>query len=173
MDMVLKGLRDKEVFVYIDDILIATETKERHFEVLKLVLEALRAANLKFKPQKCIFLCDRVAFLGHEVTRSGVRVDPSKIERIQQYPRPTCVAEMRAFLGLCGYYRKLVFGFSKIAQPLFELTKAKAPWKWEETQENAFAKLKECLKSAPVLSQPDVEAARSGERPYAIYTDAS
>ncbi|RCN36348.1 hypothetical protein ANCCAN_17759 [Ancylostoma caninum] len=90
MDMVLKGLKNNEVFFYINDILVATETKERHFEVLRLVFEALRAANLKLMPQKCILLCEKVAFLGHEVTRKGVHVDPAKIDKIQQYPRPTC-----------------------------------------------------------------------------------
>ncbi|KAL6723861.1 hypothetical protein Aduo_018820 [Ancylostoma duodenale] len=99
MDTVLGELKDKEVFVYIDDVLIATETEERHFEVLRMVLEALRRASLKLKPQKCKIMQTRVTFLGHELDSNGVHADPEKIARILGYPTPTKLAELRTFLG--------------------------------------------------------------------------
>ncbi|XGW28157.1 hypothetical protein V3C99_008173, partial [Haemonchus contortus] len=173
MDSVLGNMIGNDVFVYIDDVLIATETKEQHMKVLRAVLEAMKRANLKLKPQKCMLLGRKVAFLGHEVDIEGVHADPAKIEKIQNYPRPTCLAEMRTFLGLCGYYRKFVLGFSSIARPLFELTNNKAPWRWHKSEEEAFEQLKASLMRPPVLAQPDIEAARSGARPFILYTDAS
>ncbi|EYC17421.1 hypothetical protein Y032_0030g2037 [Ancylostoma ceylanicum] len=173
MDRVLGSLKDREVFVYIDDILIATETEQRHYEVMLEVLRSLQDANLKLKPQKCVFMEREIAFLGHRVDEQGVHVDPEKIEKVKQYPKPTNLAQLRTFLGLCGYYRKFILNFSKVARPLFELTSQKSPWKWTSEQDEAFERLKELMTTTPVLAQPDVDAARSGERPYIIYTDAS
>ncbi|KAK6039737.1 hypothetical protein COOONC_22758 [Cooperia oncophora] len=82
----------RDVFVYIDDVLIATDTKERLIEVLRDVLEAMNGANLKLKSRKWMFR-EKVAFLGHEVDKEGVHADPAKIEKIQNYPQPTTVIE--------------------------------------------------------------------------------
>uniref|UniRef100_W6NHJ8 RNA-directed DNA polymerase n=1 Tax=Haemonchus contortus TaxID=6289 RepID=W6NHJ8_HAECO len=109
------------------------------------------AANLKLKPQKCVMMSNKVIFLGHEIAGDGKRVDPMKIEKIEKYPKPKAVAELRTFLGMCGYYRKFVLGFSRIARPLFELIIVKAPWDWNETHEEAFGELKAKLNSTPVL----------------------
>ncbi|PIO63136.1 hypothetical protein TELCIR_15279 [Teladorsagia circumcincta] len=111
-------LKDKEVFVYIDDILIATETEE------------------------------------------GTT-------------RKTNVAELRPVLVLCGYYRKIILNFSKMAQPMLMLTSQKVFWRWDAEQENSFNRLRDALFSTPVLAQPDVEGARAGTNPFIIYTDAS
>ncbi|KAL6738274.1 hypothetical protein Aduo_011837 [Ancylostoma duodenale] len=173
MDRVLGKLKDREVFVYIDDILIATKSEERHYKVLLHVLRALDEANLKLKPQKCVIMEEKIAFLGHQVDRNGIHVDPDKIEKVLAYPRPTTIAQLRTFLGLCGYYRKFVLNFSKIAQPMYDLTSQKAPWKWGDEQEVAFNRLKNALTTTPVLAQPDVVSARTGARPFIIYTDAS
>ncbi|KAK6012382.1 zinc knuckle [Ostertagia ostertagi] len=109
MDMVLKGLElEDEVFVYIDDILVATESIERHYVVLRRVFEALRKANLRLKPQKCTFFRESVSFLGHYIDKDGVRTDPEKIRKIAEYPLPTSAAELRTFLGMASYYRKFI-----------------------------------------------------------------
>ncbi|WKX98818.1 hypothetical protein Q1695_014030 [Nippostrongylus brasiliensis] len=173
MDRVLGEHKDREVFVYIDDILVATEAEERHQEVLAGVLQALRNANLKLKPQKCVFMEKEIVFLGHKVDASGLKVDPDKVTKVEQYPKPSNLGEMRTFLGLCGYYRKFIWKFASIARPLFDLTSKKVKWEWKEDQEVAFAKLKAALSTTPVLAQPDVTRARTGERPFIIYTDAS
>ncbi|EYB94915.1 hypothetical protein Y032_0166g90 [Ancylostoma ceylanicum] len=175
MDMVLGeiGVKDSEVFVYIDDILIATKTVERHYEVLCLVLTALRKANLKLKPQKCEFFKKEVSFLGHKINEEGVTTDPDKVCKIQQYPAPRNVSDLRTFLGMASYYRKFILGFSKIAKPLYNLTSPKMEWKWTAVESNAFESLKEVMTKAPVLAQPDVAAAANESRPFIIYTDAS
>lgn len=94
MDSVLCDLKNGEVFVYIDDILIATDSMGRHYEVLKLVIEALLEANLRLKPQKCVLLEDQVTFLGH---KDGVHTDPDKVVKIKEFPKPSNLAELRTF----------------------------------------------------------------------------
>ncbi|EYB96101.1 hypothetical protein Y032_0153g2908 [Ancylostoma ceylanicum] len=93
MGMVLKGfgIKDTGVFVYIDDILVVTETKERHFQVLQMVRGAMRRANLRLKPQKCHFLSKNVEFLGHMIDANGVSTDPDKIQKLTDYPTPKSV----------------------------------------------------------------------------------
>ncbi|KAL6727416.1 hypothetical protein Aduo_009295 [Ancylostoma duodenale] len=131
MDMVLEGsgVKDKEVFVYIDDILIATESLDRHYAVVEIVLKALQKVNLKLKPQKCEFLKREVSFLGHIIDENGVRTDPDKVKKIVEYPTPGKVKELRTFLGMAAYYRKFILNFSRIAKPLYALTSPKNDWK--------------------------------------------
>ncbi|EYC40353.1 hypothetical protein Y032_0618g710 [Ancylostoma ceylanicum] len=174
MDMVLDelGVKDTEVFVYID-ILVATDTKEKHFQVLQMVLGAMRKANLRLKPQKCHFLNEKVEFLGHVIQANGVSTDPDKIRKMTDYPTPKNVGELRTFLGMASYYRKFILRFAKIAKCLYELTSTKAEWKWTEDHEQAFAELKKAMSTAPVLGQPNLEGASRGTHPFIIYTDAS
>ncbi|WKY07926.1 hypothetical protein Q1695_007431 [Nippostrongylus brasiliensis] len=173
MEKVLGDLLGPEVAVYIDDVLVATETVEQHYLTLEKVLQAFRRANLRIKPQKCKVLETRVAFLGHVIDADGVRTDPDKIDKITNYPRPTNVAELRTFLGMAGYYRKFVLRYAQTAQPLHDLTSAKKRFEWTPEQEKAFTTLKGLLGTAPVLGQPDIAKARDGTRPFFVYTDAS
>ncbi|KAL6743631.1 hypothetical protein Aduo_016651 [Ancylostoma duodenale] len=173
MDAVLKDLLGEEVFVYIDDILIATDTEERHMELLRKVFQAFRKTNLRLKPQKCLLAEKSVAYLGHILDQNGVNMDPDKVSKIVSYPRPTALNELRTFLGMCGYYRKFVLNFAKIAKPMYELTSSKAPFIWNNDATEAFERLKEAIVRAPILGQPDVEGARTGQKPFIIYTDAS
>nr|CDJ88909.1 RNA-directed DNA polymerase (reverse transcriptase) domain containing protein [Haemonchus contortus] len=173
MEKVLGPLMGAEVSVYIDDMLVATETMERHVEVLKQVFQALRKAHLKLKPQKCRILESSVEFLGHVVDNDGLRTDPGKVEKIRDYPQPTNLSQLRTFLGMTGYYRKFILRYAQIAQPLYDLTSTKTPFLWTGAHQQAFATLKDLLTRAPVLGQPDIEAARKRLRPFYIYTDAS
>ncbi|EYC05399.1 hypothetical protein Y032_0082g1560 [Ancylostoma ceylanicum] len=173
MDAVLKDLLGEEVFVYIDDILIATDTEERHMELLRKVFQAFRETNLRLKPQKCLLAEKSVAYLGHILDENGVNMDPDKVNKIVSYPRPTTLNELRTFLGMCGYYRKFVLNFAKIAKPMYELTSSKAPFVWNNDATEAFERLKEAIVHAPILGQPDIEGARTGRKPFIIYTDAS
>uniref|UniRef100_A0A7I4YT76 RNA-directed DNA polymerase n=1 Tax=Haemonchus contortus TaxID=6289 RepID=A0A7I4YT76_HAECO len=173
MDRVLGDLKGEEVFVYIDDILVATDSEERHLQMLTKVFEAFREAKLKFKPQKCRLMEQQVSFLGHIINEKGVNMDPDKVAKILNYPKPSNLAELRTFLGLCGYYRKFILRFSSIAKPLFDLTSTKTPFVWSVEQEHSFENLKKVIASAPVLGQPNIEKAKTGEKPYIIYTDAS
>ena len=132
-----------------------------------MVLQVLREHQLYAKFSKCQFWLDQVAFLGHVVSREGVQVDPSKVEAVQKWPRPTTVTEIRSFLGLAGYYRRFVKDFSRMAVPLTKLTQKNVKFQWSDACEEGFQKLKECLTSAPVLALP------SGSGGYMVYCDAS
>ncbi|XP_057416627.1 uncharacterized protein LOC130711144 [Lotus japonicus] len=167
MNRVFKPFLDHFVIVFIDDILVYSKGKEEHEEHLRLVLQTLREKQLFAKFSKCEFWLDTVAFLGHVVSKDGISVDPSKVEAVQNWPRPTTVKEIRSFLGLAGYYRRFVKDFSKLASPLTRLTQKKVEFQWSNACEKSFQKLKECLTSAPVLALP------SGGGGYAVYCDAS
>ncbi|EYC36599.1 hypothetical protein Y032_0877g2818, partial [Ancylostoma ceylanicum] len=173
MHTVLGPLLGEEVFCYLDDIIIATDTVERHLQMLENVFNALQGAGLKLNPRKCVLLEKKVEFLGHVIDREGLHMDPSKVEAIVNYPLPQSRSELRTFLGMCSYYRKFVLGFAKVAAPLHELTSEKTKFEWTTERKACFDQLKRIITQAPVLAQPDIEGARSGKKPFRIHTDAS
>ena len=153
MQKVLAGLEWKSCFVYLDDILIASSFEE-HLQHLLEVFARLKSANLRLKPKKCGLLRCEVNFLGHIVSTEGVRLDPSKTTRIETYPRPTTVTEVRCFLGLASYYRRFVAGFATLAAPLHALTKKNVAFEWTDATEDSFVQLRSALTTAPVLAYP-------------------
>ena len=167
MNRVFRPYLYKFVIVFIDDILVYSSSKEEHAEHLRIVLQTLREHQLYAKFIKCQFWLDRVAFLGHVVSAEGISVDPQKIEAIVDWKPPTNVTEVRSFLGLAGYYRKFVEGFSKIATPLTKLTRKEEKFIWSEACQNSFDELKQRLTTAPVLTLP------SGSEGFTVYCDAS
>ncbi|KAD6120027.1 hypothetical protein E3N88_11298 [Mikania micrantha] len=122
MNRVCRPYLDKFVIVFIDDILIYSKTKEDHEQHLRLSLELLRNEKLYAKFSKCEFWMREVQFLGHVINKKGIHVDPAKIEAIKNWNAPSTPTEVRQFLGLAGYYRRFIEGFSKIALPLTTLT---------------------------------------------------
>lgn len=167
MNYVLQDFLGKFVAVYIDDIIIYSKTFEQHVDHIRLVFDALRKATLKIKLKKGYFCFPNIAFLGHIVGRNGISPDPSKVEKIMNFPIPSNLKELRGALGLFSYYRKFVKDFSKIAKPLLMLLKKDAPFLWTEKQQKAFDYLKQRLMEAPILQYPDFE------KPFVLYTDAS
>jgi hypothetical protein len=123
------------VIVFIDDILIYSKTEGEHREHLRLMLELLKKEQLYAKFSKCDFWLREVQFLGHVVNEQGIHVDPAKISSIKEWATPTTPTEIRQFLGLAGYYRRFIEGFSKIAQPLTILTQKGRPYVWGKEQE--------------------------------------
>ena len=119
------------------------------------------------KFSKCEFWLPQVAFLGHVVGKDGILVDPSKIKAVKNWPRLASVFEVRSFLGLAGYYRRFVEGFSKIAVPLTALTKKSMRFNWSDKCEASFQELKQRLITAPVLSLP------KDNGKFVVYCDAS
>ncbi|GJT03391.1 putative reverse transcriptase domain-containing protein [Tanacetum coccineum] len=124
MNRVCKPYLDKFVIVFIDDILIYSRNKEEHEEHLKLILELLKKEELYTKFSKCEFWIPKVQFFRHVIDSKGIHVDPVKIESIKDWASPKNATEIRQFLGLAGYYRRFVEGFSKIANaPILALPK--------------------------------------------------
>jgi hypothetical protein len=167
MNGVFHEYLDKFVQVFIDDILIYSRTMEEHDEHLRLVLQCLREHNLYGKLSKCSFYQSRIHYLGHVISGEGIAVDPAKVEAIMEWPAPTNVTEVRSFMGLAGYYRRFVEGFSKIANPITELQKKNKKFVWTEKCAKAFRRLKELLTTAPILKVPDMDA------DFLVCTDAS
>ncbi|KAL5549869.1 hypothetical protein UlMin_000045 [Ulmus minor] len=167
MNRVFKEFLDKFVVIFIDDILIYSKTREDHEAHLELVLQRLKEHRLYAKFKKCEFWIEQVTFLGHVISKDGVSVDPSKVEAVSNWPRPTTVTEIRSFLGMAGYYRRFVEGFSRIAGPLTMLTRKNVRFTWTEDCEKSFQELKKRLTTAPVLAIP------SGNDGFVIYSDAS
>lgn len=98
---------------------------------------------MKLKPSKCHLLKDEVLFLGHVVSGEGIRPNPALIKDVEAWKTPTSVHELKAFLGLCNYYRKFVPAFSELASPLNELLQKEVTFLWTEEHQNAFIQLKE------------------------------
>ena len=132
MNRIFRPYLDQFVIVFIDNILIYSGSGEEHAKHLRIILQTLREHRLYAKLSKCQFWLDSVAFLGHIVSVEGVSVDPQKVEAILNWKPPTSVTEIRSFLGLAGYYRKFVEGFSKIVAPLTGLTRKEEPFLWSE-----------------------------------------
>jgi hypothetical protein len=167
MNRVCRPYLDKFVIVFIDDILIYSKSKDEHAEHLRKVLELLRNEKLYGKFSKCEFWLEEVHFLGHVVNKNGIQVDPSKIDSVKNWRTPETPTEVRQFLGLAGYYRRFIENFSKIAQPLTQLTQKDRPYVWGDKQEEAFQILKDRLCNAPILSLPE------GSEDFVVYCDAS
>ena len=110
------------VAMYIDDILVFSRTLEEHLLHLRVVFERIKKTGLKLKPAKCHFARQEVEYLGHLITPEGLRTNRKLVEAIEQFPTPTSVSEVRRFLELASYYRRFIEGFSKLAEPLRELT---------------------------------------------------
>ncbi|KAL5840989.1 hypothetical protein ACOSQ4_013597 [Xanthoceras sorbifolium] len=154
MNRIFRSYLDQFVIVFIDDILVYSGSEEEHVEHLKIVLQTLREHHLYAKLSKCQFWLNKVAFIGHVVSAEGVSLDPQKIEAIIKWKQSTNVTEVRSFLGLSGYYRKFIEGFSKIVAPLTKLTRKEEKFVWSEACQQSFDELKRRLTSAPVLTLP-------------------
>jgi hypothetical protein len=158
---------DEFVLVFLDDILIYSKTLEEHERHVRQVLEVLRREKLYAKLSKCELMRTSVEFLGHIVGREGVRMMESKVRAVVDWPAPTNVTHVRAFLGTAGYYRRFIRDFSAIAAPLSDLTKDGQRFEWGAKEDAAFQKLKTALSKEPILVLPDPNV------PYVVNTDAS
>ena len=157
MEHTLRGLQWKTAVLYIDDIIVFSNTVLNHYQRLGEVLDRLRQTGLKLKPEKCKLLRKKVEFLGHIVSAEGVEVDGGKISKISDWPVPTDLTMMRSFVGLCAYYRRYVPDFSTVCKPLFDLTRKGVPFTWGEEQQKAFETMKALLTQAPILGYPRPE----------------
>ncbi|KAL5576538.1 hypothetical protein UlMin_018237 [Ulmus minor] len=143
------------------------ESQEDHANHLRMVLQTLVEHRLYAKFSKCEFWLQSVQFLGHVISKDGLAVDPAKIEAVSKWAAPTSVTEIRSFLGLAGYYRRFVEGFSTLAAPLTALTKKDRKYEWSDKCEQSFQELKRRLTSAPILVLPTDDAY------FTVYCDAS
>jgi hypothetical protein len=151
MNGVFRNYLDKFVIVFLDDILIYSKSEEEHEKHLRMVLQVLREHQLYAKLSKCSFYQRKIHYLGHIISEEGIVVDPEKIRAIEGWPVPKNVSEVRSFMGLAGYYRIFIEGFSRIAHPITSLQKKGVRFEWTSDCERSFQHLKSLLTSAPIL----------------------
>ena len=163
--------------VYLDDIIVFSNTKEEHLKRLEAVFQKLMAAGLKLKPTKCFFFRDEIEYLGHVVSGKGISTNPKKIEAVTKWPTPKTVYDVRSFLGFVGYYRRFIKNFSKITKPIREVITGlenqskraakKTHIEWTDIADSAFETLKTMCVNTPILAYPDYQL------PFTLHTDSS
>lgn len=161
---------EHKVFVFVDDVIIVSESFEQHISLLKRVLNKLKMANLTINLKKSQFFRTQLKYLGYVIDVNGLHADDDKVASITNYPTPANRKEVRRFLGTASWYRRFIPNFSNLASPLNKLTsqgKKAPPFVWTQEADDAFKKLKVLLSSAPILSCPDYT------KPFEVHTDAS
>nr|VZI46665.1 unnamed protein product [Spirometra erinaceieuropaei] len=170
MQSVLAHLYPHSCLIYLDDVIVFGRTARQHNTNLAAVLSALRDAGLRLNPQKCKFLCQKVTFLGHEVSPHGIQASQEKVEAVRSWPTPKTPTEVRGFIGLASYYRRFILHFAELARPLHRLTEKGRPFSWTDDCQQAFDELKAKLTSAPILMLPDTSPEAP---PFILDSDAS
>jgi RNase H-like domain found in reverse transcriptase/Reverse transcriptase (RNA-dependent DNA polymerase)/Integrase zinc binding domain/Chromo (CHRromatin Organisation MOdifier) domain len=167
IDHTLRPYLDRFAFVYLDDILIYSKTLEEHRQHVRQVLQKLQDAGLSVNQKKSEFHVQKTIFLGFEITPGEIRMEPTKISAVRDWPTPRNQKEVRMFIGYINFYRSFIKGFGKIAKPLHELTGEGTTFEWRQEQQNAFDELKDIIGKEPVLRMPDFS------RKFYVETDAS
>ena len=166
MDEILGDI--PRVFVYIDDILVASETLDQHYDDLKNVFSILEQHGMVINRAKCVLAQPVVEFLGYRVDKNGISPLPERVVDIRKTPQPTTVKELQSFLGMINYYRRFIKQAAHHLTPLFDLLKGKPKSiKWSREQQTAFTAIKDALADAALLHHPKPSAS------LALTTDAS
>lgn len=167
MDKLFKN--EPQIKAYMDDIVIFSPTWEEHLKALETAFTILEQAGLTAKKKKCQLIKRDMNFLGHTLKEGRINTQQAKVAAVRNFIKPTTKTEMRSFLGLAGFYRKFVSGFSTIAEPLHAMTKQGAPKDlvWTREADEAMEELKRRITSAPALASADTS------KPYILQTDAS
>ena len=166
MEKVLATMQWKDCLVYIDDVLVWSSTFADHISKLRGVFEVIRKAGLRLKTEKCRIVCESAPFLGHLLTRSGLRMNPERVKAVQMMGKPTNKQQLESFLGIVGYYRRFAKDLSRIERPLRDLCK-QPKFEWNEASERAFQAVKEVICRGVLLFYPDPN------KPFVLDTDAS
>lgn len=166
MDNILRGLQGLHCMVYLDDIIVYENSLENMIQNLRTVFDRLRATYMKIQLDKSEFLRKEVLYLGHTITKEGLKPNDDKIMAVLNYPIPTTTTQIKSFLGLIGYYRRFIKDFAKITQPLTSCLKKRNKIIIDQKYIDAFNKCKELLTHAPLLQYPDYD------KPFILTTDA-
>ncbi|KAE8236440.1 hypothetical protein A4X06_0g9551, partial [Tilletia controversa] len=167
MNHIFHDLLDVTVVVYLDDICIFSSDPSKHQEHVREVLRRLIAHGLYCKPEKCTFGASEVRFLGFEVGRDGVRLGADRVQQLLDWPAPTNLRDLQAFLGFCNFFRRFVNGYSRVCLPLTRLLRKNTAFRWDDAADEAFNSLKKLFTTAPILKQFDPTL------PTVIESDAS
>jgi len=155
------------VIVYLDNILIFGTYLKEHKRLVKEVLKRLQFNDLYAKAEKCFFEQSSIKYLGVIISENKVQMDEEKLSGVLEWPVPTKVKQVQAFLGFVNFYRRFIENFTKMSKPLSDLTKKDSTWTWGKEQQNAFEVLKKAFTMAPVLRIPN------DKDPFKLSTDTS
>src|SRR5882724_11215552 len=167
MNHIFWDMTDIFIVIYLNDILIFSNSLEDHWFHVQHILEHLCEYNLHSKPEKCLFHTQKIEFLGFIVTPTGISMDTAKTDAVSDWPTLTNLKAVQAFLGFANFYRRFIVGFANIVIPLIRLTCKDTPFTWGTDHTKAFETLKTAFTHAPILAQfnPD--------NPIFIETDTS
>ena len=146
-----------KVAVFIDDVIVGTETEEEYDELVAEVIKRLEENDLYVKPEKYKWKVREVGFLGVEIELEEIKMEKEKVKGVLEWPTPTCIKDVQKFLGLANYYHRFIEGFATVARPLHNLVKKDKKRDWTEREEKAFKELKERFTKEPVLAAPDID----------------
>jgi len=165
---ILRDLINKEkVAVFVDDMLVETETEKGHNEIVEEILRKLEENDLYIKPEKCMWKARKIGFLGAVIGPDGIEMEAEKMDGVLSWLQPKNVRDIRKFLGLANYYRRFIKDFTQVARPMNMLTQKDEKWQWEKMQQKAFDELKRIFTSKPVLAAPDLD------KEFRVEADAS
>lgn len=167
MDKVLSGISFKSALCYLDDVLIISETFEQHMQDLQEVFHRFKQAGLKLSPQKCKFAQQKCVFLGHEISKDGIRPPSDRLKAISEYPAPKNAKALKRYLGLMNWFKKFIPNYSSIANPLYKLLRKGVKFTWQTEHQISFEKLKEHLLNSEALAFPRYDV------PFYLAVDSS
>ncbi|KAI5717968.1 hypothetical protein M8J77_014305 [Diaphorina citri] len=167
MDSLIGPELEPNVYSYLDDVIVVSDTIEQHLRLLETVLDRLHRSKLRINWAKCEFCMSEVTYLGFKVDKTGLKIDPEKLRPVIEYPAPRNLKELRRFLGMCSWYRRFIPDFAETTASLTKLLRKQQKWEWTEAQDQSFEALKQLLVSPPILSRPDFQ------HPFCVQTDAS
>jgi len=153
--------------VFVDDVLVGTETEEGHDEIVEEILRRLENNDLYVKPEKCVWKVRKIGFLGVIIGPNGIEMEEEKVDGVLSWPEPKNVKDIRKFLGLANYYRRFIKDFAQVARPMNVLTRKDVKWRWEGEEQATFDKLKKIFMTRPVLAAPDLD------KEFRVETDTS
>jgi len=158
MNEILRDLINKEeVAVFVDDVLVGTETEEEHDEIVEEILRRLEENDLYIKLEKCVWKVRRIGFLGVVIGPKGIEMEEEKVDRVLSWLEPKNVKDVRKFLGLANYYRRFIKDFAQVARPINVLMRKDVKWQWGVEQQKAFDELKRVFTTKPVLAALDLD----------------
>ena len=158
MNKLLRDLTNMgKVAVFIDDVIVGTETEEGHDELVVEMVKRLKENDLYVKPEKCKWKVREVEFLGVVIGPEEIKMEKEKVKGVLEWLAPKCVKDVQKFLGLANYYCWFIEGFAMVARPLHDLVKKDKKWEWTEKEEKVFKELKERFTKEPVLAAPDID----------------
>jgi len=146
-----------KVTVFIDDVIVGTESEKGHDELVVEVIKRLEENDLYVKPEKCKWKVKEVGFLGVVIGPEGIKMEKEKVKGVLEWPMPKSVKDIQKFLGLANYYCRFIEGFATVVRPLHDLVKKDKKWDWMEKEERAFKELKKRFTKEPVLAAPDID----------------